>query len=384
MNAMPNSERVSIRVFEQLDRAIAEERRPAERAILTAKRACALARFAMIAGAKSQIAKLREDNIGFEPRLSAWIMFCEGLIHHFENLDATSAIERLKRSRAIAVAVADAELDAANLAWIANCHFVLGNSGAALEQLANLFSPSKELEPDTLARAYLVLADLISWSGQPAHAMEWYKHARLKAVEYGDLALQSLIMFNSVSFHVADLTLKDCMLQELSETQVKRISLEVSSIVNLDKSIGQSNLSYLVPLLSADMFILEKKFSDALLILNSVIDHMDSISPKRLTPKIVAQRAWANAKLSNIPKALDDCALAEQLLDCCSDVDDLAVLHSRLAKTYKICSDPEKADRNEASFLRCFAALERMQSGLRASIDETLNIVRQHTIKNPA
>jgi len=346
-----------------------------------AKRARACGRFSFISHAKNEVAALRQSNKNFDPALAAWIIFCEGLIHHFEHLDVHAAMERFRRSYAIAVAIGHAELSAANRAWIANCQFMEGNASVALDQLEAVFGSERKLEPETLARAYLVLADLTSWSGQPEVAKEWYRQARLQAVEYGDLAFQALVMYNSASFHVADMTLQDCLQRALPESEIRRLSLEVASIVNLDKGIGQPHLSFMIPLLHADMLILERKFSDALILFDMVLENIDSLSPKRLIPKVIMQRAWARAKMNMLTEAANDCRFAEQRTEDCSDIDDLAIIHARLAMIYEICKDRPNSERSEHAFGRCLIALQSMQASLRASIGRTLAVAVRYKEK---
>src|SRR5574337_1137150 len=347
MIANPQGGGIQIRIIDGLNEAIQKEVRQAERAVLFAKRACAFARLSLIPEAKRQIADLRSYNITYDARLTAWIMHCEALIHHFELLDEKATLSRLRRSLAIAVAIGEDELISANRAWIANSYFLEGNAVEAVQELEQIFRTDRVIESGTLARAGLVLADLLSWSGRASTATQWYRLARRKAVEFGDIALQSLVMFNSASFHVADLTFRQCLRLQLSESEIRSASLEVNSVVNLDKGIGQPFLKLMISVLQADRLLLEESYTEALKVLDSIIRNIADLRPQRLAPKIIAQRAWANAQACNLSDALNDCRRAEESADKCSDPDDRAVMHARLADVYSMCEAWSDAQRNE-------------------------------------
>ncbi len=378
-------DQVRIRIIDELNRIIESETQQSERAVLIAKRACAFARLSLIPEAKRQIDNLREYNTKYDARLTAWIMFCEALVHHFESLDTTAALNRLRRSLAIAAAIGEEELVSASRAWIANACFIQGDAAGAIEQLERLFATDRAIDSGTLARASLVVADLVSWSGRPSIAAQWYRLARRNAVEFGDISLQSLVMFNSASFHVADLTFRQCMEEEPSEGEIRVASLEVGSIVNLDRGIGQPFLRSMIPVLQADALLLEQKYSEALAIFNSILHNTADIRPQRLTPRILAQRAWVHARVSNLTKAADDCKLAEERAERCSDADDRAVMHARIAGAYSMCGALVNAQHNRQERNKYATEFRALQTQLQMQTQRLIEVgSRFIQIKNPA
>lgn len=376
---------IQIRIIDELNEAIQREPRQTERTVLLAKRACAFARLSLIPEAKRQIIDLRLYNTKYDARLTAWIMFCEALIHHFEMLDEKATLGRLRRSLAIALAIGEEELISASRAWIANSHFLQGNAPGAVHELEQIFITSRVIEPGTLARASLVVADLFSWSGRPSAATQWYRLARRKAVEFGDIALQSLVMFNSASFHLADLTYRQCLGHQLSESEIRAVSLEVSSVINLDKGIGQPFLRSLVSVLEADRLLLEEEYAHALRVLDSIVANLGKMRPERLVPRILAQRAWANAKTCNLLKAFNDCRLAEENAHKCSDADDRAVMHARLANVYSMNDASSDAQRNEQARDQYIAEFHAVQNRLQLQTERLIDIAGRYVqTKNPA
>ena len=80
------------KTLERLDAAIQKTRSDKERRILLVKKACALVRFSLIEQGEAILRDVRSKADDYDPRLTAWIMLCEGLMEHFGSL-----AERAKR-----------------------------------------------------------------------------------------------------------------------------------------------------------------------------------------------------------------------------------------------------------------------------------------------
>src|SRR5689334_19011498 len=99
------------KTLERLDAAIRNTRSDKERRILLVKKACALVRFSLIEQGEAILQDVRSKADDYDPRLTAWIMLCEGLMEHFGSL-AERAKRGFKRAYAVSVAAGDMELAA--------------------------------------------------------------------------------------------------------------------------------------------------------------------------------------------------------------------------------------------------------------------------------
>jgi hypothetical protein len=351
---------LTLRSIDQWDRAIAAAGSAQERLVLTARKAGALARLSRFDESRELVTELRSQNLGFDPRLSAWIIFCEGLDSHFSSLATGSALDRFRRAYAIAVASGDRELSAISAAWAANEEFVAGRAASAIEQVRAAFAWADVDNAEARARANLVVADLLSWAGQGERAKKWYTAARACAIEGGDLAMQSVVLFNSAAFHVANLVIADCM-GTCAPSHLREIELEVNSVANLDRGIGIDSLTTMVPLLLADIRACEGRWSDALRLFQIHIDHLAEQGQSRLVSRFLAQLAWCKLNSSDVQGAIDDMrsALAHAQDGC--DLDDLFVLYERAARLQRALGDEKGAIDHHFAASRCIASFAAQQ-----------------------
>ena len=375
---------LNLRAFEQIDKLIFESDDSEEQLILVAKRCSTFARFSMIERAADEVRILREANPSYIPRVTAWIIFCEGLIQHFLRLNTKGTLERLSRSNAIAKAIQDVELNQACLAWIATAHFVDGRSGESIRALDELFGSATPIERGTLARAFLVLADLLSWSGHQIEAKSWYQAARANAVAYGDLSLQALIMLNSTSFEVGSLTMRDCLGLEIDNRSLRNASLSAASVSNLDQGIGQPYLDYFSPMLLAEVSVLEKNWVKAIELINRHIAGSNANGLIRLSAKHLAQRALANLRVGDRNAAINDCLSAEDALKFCEDTDDLAVIHSRLGLVYEEVGHTSKSAQCKAKYHIYVQEFGSLQSDLSTKLKPIVQAATRSNKKSPA
>ena len=375
---------LNLRAFEQLDKLIFEADDLEEQLILVAKRCSTFARFSMIDRAAEEVRNLREANPTYIPRLTAWIIFCEGLIQHFLRLNTKGTLERLNRSKAIAKAIHDVELNQACLAWIATSHFVDGRSGESMAALDELFGSATPIERETLARAFLVLADLLSWSGHQIEAKSWYQAARANAVAYGDLSLQALIMLNSTSFEVGSLTMRDCLGLDIDNRSLRNASLSAASVSNLDQGIGQPYLDYFSPLLLAEVSILERNWVNAIELISRYIAGSNANGLVRLSAKHLAQRALANLRIGDQNAAIQDCLSAEDALKFCEDTDDLAVIHARLSLVYGEIGHTSKSSQCKAKYRLYIQEFGSLQSDLSTKLMPIVQAAARSNKKSPA
>lgn len=359
---------ISSRGLEQLSRLIETSANQDERSLLIAKKAGALARLSRLDEARHLVAELRAFNTKFEPRLSAWIMFAEGLIEHFSSLSA-SASGRFRRAHAVSVAAGDNELAALTSAWIANSDFIEGNLSAIATHLGDAFALVRPTDWETLARACLVVADSLNWSGSTEKAKVWYQRARGHAIACGDIAMQSVVLFNLASFHVSHLVLRDCETpNSVLATDLRSAGMEIESISNLDRGLGVRSLTSMVPMLRAELVSLQRNWRAALDLFNLNLPLASEQGQARLVAKWVSERAWCKVNSGDIAGARIDAEAALERAEEGSELDDLFVLYARTADVFETIGESDRVQPLRAASLRCLASFKELTTTIRGSL----------------
>lgn len=356
-----------IRLDEALHRATS---RP-QQLLLLCRKAGALARLSLVEDARRLIRGLRQENEGHEPQLAAWIMLAEGLVDHFDSLGAYS-VDRFKRAYAIGTAIGDTELAALSAAWLANAALIDGNAGAIAAPLTQAFRLASADQHEALGRASLVVADALSWSGERAQAKPWYRQARHHAIEDGDIAMQSVLLFNEAAFRVAALVMADCRgEQDAQETRFTAMTVE--SVATLDFGIGLQRLTSMVPLLRAEVCTVEQRWTDALALLEPNVRLAGVHGQARIAPKYLAEMAYCHASLGDTARSIE--YLERALRDAveCTDQDDLFVLFSRAAAVTALAGQDSEAQAHRLRAARCLAEFQAFQGGLRTLVQELVD-----------
>lgn len=377
-----NGQAYLLRSLSRLDKEIGQCNSLAERNVLFAKKAVGLARHAYIDEAKVLIVNLRAINLKYDPRLSAWIMFAEGLIEHSETLNNAKSKDKFIRSFLISQVANDRELASASAAWVAHCEFVAGRTKEASEHISKAFEWSTSEHNEARARACMLLADGFNMAGDPISAKSWYQQARAHAVKEGDIAMQNTMLFNTAAYHVAQLTLADCE-SGTSARDLKIVALEVASASNLNAALGISSLPSMIPIMRAELHVVERLWSEADRIFDQHIPELKSEGQERLLPKMYAQRAWSRANMGNSVGAADDLEVACAHIDQCSDFDDLAVLHFRLAGVGRLLKDEELERHHQAIASGYLEKFQEQQAEVTALFSPVAALALEK-IKNPA
>lgn len=369
------------RSIQNLDIEIAQCKNNEKRLLLFAKKAGCLARHAYIAEAKSTLKELRLLNSEYDPKLSGWIIFAEGLVEHFDRLDNTKSKNKFARALLLGQMANDTELAGAASAWMAFCEMIAGDIQAAIDHVIAAFEWSSPNSGEARGRASMVLADTFNWAGDTKAAKTWYKEARNHAIRDGDIAMQNVMLFNLAAFNVANLTFADCVTPAKSE-DLGYIHLEVSSANNLNAALGIQTLSSLGPTMLAELNVVQRKWQDAITLFNSNIEEIEKDGQARIVPKLIAQRAWCKANFGDLAGAREDVDLAMSKIADCSDVDDLAVLHSRIAAAGKLLGDKVIESENSKLAFEFIAKFREQQGITKGILDAAMPRLLQ-ALKNP-
>lgn len=360
------------RIITTLDQRIREAKDNTTRNVLFAQKAIALARFSLIGEARTLVQQLRKVNPSYEARLSAWIMFAEGVIEHAEHLNMPKAKDRILRAHLVAQAANDPGLAATAAAWLAYFTFVEGKYLETKDYLKKAFAWSIEEDWEARSRGCMVLGSGFYFAGELEKAKAWFQRARDAAVKSGDVAMQNTILFNASAFHVSQLTLLDCI-GLVDETELNFAVMSSRSVSNLNTALGIANQPSMIALQRAELFTLERKWSEALELFDLHIDQGIAEGQSKWAPKFYAQRAWCKANLGNYDGARSDIQQALNEGAQNFDPDDCAVLHLRISAAAKLLgqTELENLHLNEGN---TYLALHREHQALiRAYFDEVVD-----------
>lgn len=352
----------SLRGLERLDQAYKKARTDAERRLITIKRACFMARLSRVPEAQAHLKAAMPDKVAYEPLLNGWVLFCEGLIEHFDSLGAT-ALSKFRRAHAVSLSIGNRELAAISSAWIASTEFAASNIDGFAGPLNRAFDFAEAENFPALTRACILVADALSWSGNHAAAKPWYRRAWRHAVDDADFPMQIVALHNEAAYQVAHSVVLDC-LGLPCEDLVRSASVCLDSAGSLDVGIGRNRLTSIIPLLRAELHSVQGRWDESIALFDVFLVDSSVEPAARQFPKCVAQRGYCKAQLGDLGGALVDIESALEGAAVCCDMDDLYVLHARSAQVLRMGGRVGDAVAHDAIALRCHASFEADQANI--------------------
>lgn len=356
------------RLIARLDQEIIACRDPLVRECLKAERAGALARHGMLSearfalnGLKGQLQRLRKT------RLAAWVALVEGLIHHFDSLAPEAAL-KFERCCKLAQEAGDEPLQAQALAWLATGSFNASQIEAMIEQL----SLAVQLAPRQLhaawARIGLVLGDAYRFAGDDMRSQYWYNRARHAVGQEGDSSMMSAFLHNISAMRSASIGLDDAFGQA-DVVLAGRALKEAESAGNYDGGANSAALGAMVPVVRAQLLVVLERFEEALALYDAYLSKASAEGMAHREARFLADRAWCLARLGHADAAWLAVQEAQEATTALLDVDDLAAVHGRLART---CAALERTDAARQHQARADAALATYRAQ-QAHMQQVLN-----------
>lgn len=351
--------------LDRLAREIASSR-DQRQLVLRAERAGALARYGYVEEAEREIKSLRDANSSFAPDIAAWILVAEGQLQHFSSL-APSAISSFRAAEAIGRAINRVDIRATSSAWMAATEFLKGDVVISVQHAVQSILDSDSRAFATLSRSCLVIADCLNYAGMSAEAGRHYSVAREYASRVGDISMQSLVLFNSAAFAVARLSLADVS-NEVIGDEVRSAELAVSSIEHLDYGIGLSSLNALVPLLKAQLKVVAQQWASGRELYEAALRTAVSQGQQRWLAKFLSELALCDASVGDAKTAAENALQATSFLSQCTDLDDRAIAHARIASVFRALKRSDAADTHSRSAQALVAEFRAEQQHLRTEI----------------
>lgn len=256
-------------LLERLRRQQQSSSNPVESAEASAQIACHYARDGRFDEARQIVSELRKDfGHGQSGRVTVWTMLAEGLVHHYETLSPL-ALDRINRAELLGTAMGYTVAVAHASVWKAHIHFERSDFDAMLNSLDLATKHLTEADHDGQTRLAIVLSNAFMICGDSKASHYWFMKGRDHAVRNGDQPSIDALVYNRAAFMLAWVRALRCM-EAVPFEELRRIRMEIQSATNLQALMCISALDGHVRLLSARMFVLERRFEEAILALREV------------------------------------------------------------------------------------------------------------------
>jgi tetratricopeptide (TPR) repeat protein len=358
------------RLLTRLASRIAAARDPVQAACLRAQRGIYLARQGKHAEAQAIVDALRSE-FGARPNaeVTAWISLVEALIH-FYSQPGPKALDRLRRAHALSRAMNHAELVPLCAAWLAHIEFNANRMEPMLQYAVEALRLAQPEHHAALARASLVIADAFHFAGRFDLAKPWYAAVREHALAEGDDAMISAMLHNVAALRANQVRLAAAF-NEPQPEEARRAFLEAESTRNYDLGIGTLSLGLLLPLVRAQLFMVQGHYAEAVELFSETLDKDNVENLERREASFFAERAWCRLQLGDKPAALADVEAACARAGHPADSDDLAATHARLAEVLDRVGERERSAKHKAASLE----LRRCHEADQSELLERMNVV---------
>lgn len=352
----------------RLLKTLKEDASSANDKIVWARAVCRIAsHFARQGEASRSLQAIAEVRAAFgnrlQPEVACWLMLAEGILH-FCQMHPSEAYDRTKRALAIARALNFKDAIPTCAAWMAHLEFNECKYEAMIANLDLALSAVERNDHQAGGRASLVIADAFHFCGDFASARPWYERCRLHATSEGDEATLSAMLHNVAAFRASNVRLSDAF-GIVDVIEARRATVQAQSASSFDGALGTVALSLLVPLLQGQLLVVEKKFSDAL----SVFQSIDRLQlHQRLVPILLVDTALCLSKLEQRGDAILALRESIALVESIPERDDFAYASARIAQVASICGEQEIVDHWISSASVAIESHKRTQSWLRAEL----------------
>lgn len=288
------------------------------------------------------VQSIRSDGLHLHSsKLSAWLNFAEGMQFHCKGRDPEA---RVKWSRCVAIARSSRsdEVLARALAWLAFCDYTI----LRIDSIATLTIEAMHVlakdNYEGCARINMTLAQIYHLCGSYTRAREFYDRSRLACLESGDDVMLAALIHNMAWLRMSALRNESLRGMHLNDDS-KIVELASESTRNYESLIGSRAFDAMTPLLAAQVDIMQARYADAILKINTRIVDLPSQGLRRLSASLVADRAYCRAILGDNNGSRADAVVAIESVSSEDHVDDLAVLYTRIAEVYRIIDEAEKS-----------------------------------------
>jgi hypothetical protein len=320
--------------------SIDECKDPETRACYIAELGCYWARVGEFQEAERLCRELRRDFADrVSVRVSVLVMCIEALIMYFRELSPL-ARRRMAGAHALSTAARDSRLIAFTSAWMAHIDFNLNRFETMVSAAANCLSVIDADDGTADCRLSLVLGDAFLFAGELTCSDRWYARSRVAANRIGDHAAIGALTYNRAALHVAAARFRQASGSQ-SEADINLVMKEVQSAINYQAIAHLRSLDHLLTTANIGVLILQKKFGDAIPMINQMIESggvpHESAQLSLLKADLALSLAWTGQTDSAL-KIID--SVKNISVDRFTADDRVLIWHS-IWRALEICAKPK-------------------------------------------
>lgn len=304
---------------------------------LRAVRVGYLARYGRLDEARAEITNLRSRYETLpHPVVSPWIIFADSLVDRAA-AQHDSSLLKMRKAHALGRSAGNSELHALSAAWLTHLYWNLQDIDVSVAfgtETLHICGPGDEA---ALIRVSLVLGEALILSNREETGQRWYRRARELAQKVGDMPSLSALAYNLTSVRL--MLFRQAVLS--GEGQITPHFLGAKTSESFDQAMGIGNDARTI-LQQARILSLQ---GEPGLALGLFVDHGQAtvLEGTRLRSEWLSDEAWCRARLGDFDGALKTAEAAKKAIVKDTQIDDLAAIYSKLARTYRLAGDYEEA-----------------------------------------
>lgn len=275
---------------EKLSRRAAELADDLARQQVQAELAAYEARMGCYDVAQSIVDEIRRGQRWTDSRLSSAIFFADAMIGLRDEF-STGAKDRLVRAHAVAHAMGVRDFAARAAAWYAHFHLNQGDY-REFSTWAKVALDGAERNAEARARLDLDLAFAAAYLGDRVAADARFSAVRRYAASVGDEAYMASSLYIRPACGVARARLDDCG-DAIDPDRLRLLKLEVESALNYASATANDSARQLQELSSARLSMLSGDWSDAVRVLETVVDRLPEYRHPRMRVQVDADLSTA-------------------------------------------------------------------------------------------
>ena len=315
---------------------------PAQRALLSARMACYLARVGEFVEAEDLRLELRSQyGKGEHVQISILIMCIEGLLRYYRSLEP-SARDWMLRANLISVACHEEQLVALTSAWMAHIDFNKGRYVSMAKALSASLAHLTADDGTAECRLALVLGDAYLFTGQDQNSRDWYESARLAANRLGDHAAIGALTYNRAALKVANARLGEFQPDSRS-LDLTKIGAEVRSATNYQAVAQLRSLEHLLDSAAVGLHVLEGRHDAASSLILGLLASEEVPTGSAELALLYADNAYCLVHLGQLELASRMAEAAVGIDSAQMDPDDQAIICRQLFRYFQAADDAPSA-----------------------------------------
>ena len=291
---------------------------------------------------RETIAAIRASAIGtLQNECIARANLAEGVLS-FHTGSIECARDKLRRAFVLANAGRLSSISTWCAAWLGLIELNLGRPDGILTFAKIVIESAVPSDHSSLARVGLTIADGLHFAGKYGIARPWYEFARGHAVAEGDDVAIEAILHNVSAFRINNIRL-DEIDGAVDQTELQRAKLDLASCLNYYAGIASRSFGWLLPMLKAQLNLLEGLHSEAVINLKRLIDTDFDNLPARLQSVALSDYSFGLAMTGNLELSALNEKAAHDLLPADLAWDERALIFHRFASSAALRKEPQMA-----------------------------------------